>query len=188
MKTLTIIKSNIKGYHSFKIRPHCDIEMDVVVEEDNSYDPYAMAVNMPLIQEIHPRYHDVVTREEKGKYKKQSVRDIAGKQVGRVPANLCKMFRKVLHEKDVVKIKCSSLDDPHLSGIPPPQESFKRNPRGKDRRGGGAVIACKYTLHCHDTTYEKVVQYMVAALKELQFQGEEEVKIDVKESTASCPW
>ena len=61
--------------------------------------------------------------------------------------------------------------------------------KGKDQRGGGAVIPCTYKLLCYDNTYDKVTEYMVNGLKELQFQGTEEVEIQCKkEEAASCPW
>ena len=142
MRTVSIIKSNIKGYHSFKIRPHSAIEMDVVLEEGNSYDPFAMAVKMPMLHDIHPQLHEEVTRAEKGKDKMQCMRDIAEKQVGRVPANLCKLFRNVLSDRDVKRITCCSVDVPHLSEVPPAQQAYRRNMKGKDRR-------CSYTLHIH---------------------------------------
>ena len=44
-----------------------------------------------------------------------------------------------------------------LSVIPAPHESFKRNPAGIDRHGGGAVIPCNYNLACYESTYRKVV-------------------------------
>ena len=96
MNVVTIENSNIKGYHIFKRRPHDSIEMIVKKEDSNPRDPYAMVVNMPEITEIHPSYHDEVTRAAKGKEPEQKVRDAAGRTIGRVPANICKIFIQLL--------------------------------------------------------------------------------------------
>ena len=128
----------IKGYHYFKVRPSSDVEMNVGVEEDNSYDPYSMIVTMPLLQNIHAELHDQVTRQKRKSEEEQHIRDIAGKIVGRVPANLCKLFRRLLKDREVFKITCWSVDSPRQK--PSPQQSFRRNFKGKDRRGGG----CRY--------------------------------------------
>ena len=56
MKTVTIAKSNIKGYHFFKVCPHPDIPMKVEMEEDNIHDSNAMAIKIPSI-DIHQLLH-----------------------------------------------------------------------------------------------------------------------------------
>ena len=62
MKTVTTAKSNIKGYHFFKVCPHPDIPMKVEMEEDNIRDSNAMAIKMPSI-DIHELLHKEITRE-----------------------------------------------------------------------------------------------------------------------------
>ena len=69
MKTVSVIKSNIKGYHSFKIRPCSDVDMIVDLENDNVYDPFAMAVTMPDLKDIHQKLHSKITKENKRKTK-----------------------------------------------------------------------------------------------------------------------
>ena len=91
---------------------------------DNKYDPQAMIIK---INKINASLHGDVTKEAKGKQPQQKVKDIAGKTVGRVPANVFKLFNKVLTDGDVTKITCSSVDAPTLSTIPPSQQSFKKN-------------------------------------------------------------
>lgn len=189
MKDLTIIKSNIKGYHHFKVRPHEDIEMDVELDVDNSYDPSAMSVSMPKLDCIPLYLHEVVTREERGRDKEQRVRDTAGRQVGRVPANLCKLFRKLLKNGEVIRVVCHSKSLPCLSEVPESQQKYRRNHFGKDkdRRGGGAVIPCCYVLKCRDQSYNKVKEFMHAALKRGDFQSTEEVLLE-NEPSHSCPF
>ena len=63
MKTDTIAKSTIKGYHFFKVCPHPDIPMKVEMEEVNIRDPNAMPIKMPGIDDIHQSLHKEITRE-----------------------------------------------------------------------------------------------------------------------------
>lgn len=46
------------------------------------------------LKDIPTDLHTVITREDSA----VTVKDIAGKTVGRVPANVCKIFRKVLQD------------------------------------------------------------------------------------------
>ena len=61
-----------------------------------------------------------------------------------------------------------------------------RNKKGHDRRGGVAVICCKYLLTCHYKSYDKVYRYFTESLDELSFQGEEVVK--KRDESSSCPF
>ena len=70
----------------------------------------------------------------------------------------------------------SLVDAPTLSTIPPSQQSFLKKRNDYDRRGGGAVIPCKFTLICHDSASKKVTDYLTHELNELTFQGEEQLE------------
>ena len=94
MKLVKVTDSFIKGYHAFKIRPHPDIEMSVKKDIENLHDPSAMLVAMPQLKDIPSGLHKIVTRPPKGiKEKEQTVEGIAGKDVGRIPANVCGFFK-----------------------------------------------------------------------------------------------
>ena len=84
------IESTIKGYHVFRIRPHTDITIKLEEEPNNPYDRNAFKVMMSRLTDIHPIFHNLVT--ENG----QRIETNAGKQVGRVPANLCRVFRRLV--------------------------------------------------------------------------------------------
>ena len=109
MKEISVIDSNVKGYHNFRIRPHTDIGMVVEREVENTYDPYAMLVKMPELTKIPAELHNNVTRPAKGKDIEQVVKHIAGKTVGRVPANVCRLFYELLRDGDVKEIACWSV-------------------------------------------------------------------------------
>ena len=79
--------------------------MLVEKEYENVKDPSAMIIKMSMLGDIPEKYHNDITKENKGKEKsEQRVVDIAGKVVGRVPANLCRMLRQLLDEGHVEKI------------------------------------------------------------------------------------
>ena len=193
MEAVVIKESNIKGYHYFKRKPHAEIEMKVEKELNNIHDPDAYVVKMTKLKYIHPKYHKEVTRQAKGKDPQQTVSDIAGSIIGRVPANIGKIFHQLFDERKLQRITCRSTDKPTLSNIPPPQESFKRNPGKKDRRGGGGVIPCVYILHCWNSSYEQVHKFCMDSLGELEFQGTECVdelkkRNVVPTQSSTCPW
>ena len=84
----------IKGYHIYHIRPHPDVAMDVRHEEDNCYDPDAHSVFMPDLEKIPTSLHCAVTAPAKKGRPEQTVQQIAGEMVGRIPANLGKMLKE----------------------------------------------------------------------------------------------
>ena len=91
---------SIKGYHFFKIRAHESISMLVLPEEANARDPSAMKVMMP--EDVPAELLDKNTREGDSKHPQQKVRDIIEKKVGRVPANLCRVFRRLVETEMLV--------------------------------------------------------------------------------------
>ena len=98
MEEITISQSHIKRYHIFKITAHKEIELQVLNEVNNKNDPNAMLVKMLGLEEIPVNLHGDITRPKKipSNEKKQTVKEIAEKDVGRVPANLCGVFRDLL--------------------------------------------------------------------------------------------
>ena len=120
MKLLQVTNSSIKGYHVFKIKPHWAIKMLVVPENDNKYDGNAMIIKMPMLNDIDEGFRDEITGNGEG----QRVSDIAGKIVGRVPANLSYMFRKLLKDFKVKNIECVCEGNPKHSCTPNFKQSF----------------------------------------------------------------
>ena len=106
MKLVKVNESSIKGYHNFKIRPHPEIEMVVERDVTNIYDPHAMIIKMPELKKIPSSFYKAITKSARGKEKAQTVEEIAGETVGRVPANVCKLFNKLLQEGDIKEITC----------------------------------------------------------------------------------
>ena len=53
---------------------------------------------------------------------------------------------------------------------------------------GGAVIPGRYQVWCCQSKVEKVEKFLIAGLKELEFQGTEAVEVETKEEEKSCPW
>ena len=191
MKILHIENSSIRGYHISKRRPHTAIEMLLEKEEDNSYDVNAMVNKMPDMIQIDKQYLDFTVRPCKGKEPEQKVKDNADKVIGRVAANICKVFKELITSNQVKKIMCMSTENPNISKVPPSQQSFRKNQHGFDRRGGGGIIPCRYIIYCYDSTFEKVRYILHESLKELKFQGSETLFIPTEEdepSRSTCPW
>ena len=97
---------------------------------------------------------DAVTRKGDIKQKTQRVKDILGKQVGRVSANLCRVFRDLI-ERNMLEgsITCYYGGKTSHSLNRHFQNAFKRacTRQGKDKPGGGAELKCSYFLQIKDT-------------------------------------
>ena len=81
----------IKGYHHFRIRPLTGslMKMLCIRESQNVYDRYAVKIVIPPIQELS---HDILDEETRGEPRRQFVRDIVGKTVGRVPRDISQII------------------------------------------------------------------------------------------------
>ena len=90
--------SCIKGYHIFQIKPHPEIKMLVQNEDDNKSNPFPLLIRMPELINIPIKLHNDITREAKSGKIVQPVKSIANKVVGRVPANLGKLFRDLQNQ------------------------------------------------------------------------------------------
>ena len=99
---LRVINSAIKGYHIYHVRPHRGISMVVRKEHTNSYDENAMIVEIPKKEDLPVSFLEEISRPAKGTKNCVKVKDITGKLVGRVPANLGRMFQTL--DKNIVKI------------------------------------------------------------------------------------
>lgn len=135
------------GYHAFQIRPIPQIRLLVRPEHNNPYDPYAMKVMMPSLEDIPLHLHELVTREASHRHPEaQRVQDIAGRQVGRVPANLCRAMRALM-ERDLIsgQITATYCESVGPSVTPHALQSYQRG-QYQDRPGGGAELSCIYLL------------------------------------------
>lgn len=137
------MKWAIKGYSYFRVEPSIFMPMDLIPEEDNSYDPNAVKVQMPSLEQMPQTCFDQMTKDEE-----QRVKSLARNVVGRVPANLCGAFRKIM-EKDLLleDIRCEYNGIMSDSVNPPKYQKFKRNLfGGLDTPGGGVDLKCTYVL------------------------------------------
>ena len=142
---------SIKGYHVFKIRPHSKIPLLVLPEDCNEFDKNAMKVVMP--EQVPDEMLEVVTREGDARRAPQKVKNILGRQVGRVSANLCRVFRGTL-EKDMVlyTIMCHYGGHVGHSKFPHVHTAFKRARTrfSRDLGEGGAELKCAYLMRIKD--------------------------------------
>ena len=141
------IQSDIKGIHHFKVWPHSEIPMLVEKENGNRWDRHAMTVSYPAFKDIPSSLRHEWARIPDNDKVGQRVDENAGKVVGRVPANLCGLFRKYIDKQKVKRIVCLALSGPGSSKNPHIHQRFRKSSQGRDRRGGGLVVGCKYVLH-----------------------------------------
>ena len=66
--------------------------MEVERDFDNVYDEFAMKVSMPDATKVKAGLLDAITRPEKRGRPCQRVKDVTGKVVGHIPANLGELF------------------------------------------------------------------------------------------------
>ena len=86
------VEWSIRGYNVYRRKPHTDINMYLMPEPDNVYDRNTFKVMMPAIHRIPSILRDLRTDDD------QTVRDIAGEIIGRVPQKLCLICRRLLDE------------------------------------------------------------------------------------------
>ena len=101
--SVKIINSTIKEYHVYHIGPTKSIKMQVEKEQDNEFYQYAMVVKMPEANQMSNDILQEISRPaKKNTLNNVLVKDIAGKLVGRVPANLGKAIYRVW--KDISEV------------------------------------------------------------------------------------
>ena len=70
---------SVKGYHHFQVRPVPEIELLLIPEPNNPYDPYAISVFMPSLADIPGHLIHRITREPSRRHPQaQLVHQIAG--------------------------------------------------------------------------------------------------------------
>ncbi len=140
----------VKGYHVFHIRPPVHLALDVIPEPQNRYDPHAMGVFIP-------NNPNLLAPE---------VQHLAGRQVGRVPANLCRCLSLLQNGGFLARpIKVEFLGEVAQSTMPPVHARFTRGARGQlDRGGGGAELQATYELALENRRFRQAMAIFEANL------------------------
>ena len=149
MSEIIIRNSTISGLHATKTSSHPDVVLSVL--PDTTWkDPNALQVKVPSLENLPPQSLELVTWPKnlaRKRYTDQVVRDVAGKKVGNVPANLCGVLKELLRDGIATQITARSIaEKPRASANPPTRQSFEKRVGGLDRRGGGVVLDCYYTV------------------------------------------
>eukprot|EP00057_Strongylocentrotus_purpuratus_P027581 XP_011682055.1 PREDICTED: uncharacterized protein LOC105446672 [Strongylocentrotus purpuratus] len=96
-KAVISFTSTVNGYHHFKKRPFQGSQflMQCRPEMGNKYDKAATLVVAPKLDVVAPELHDKETRaaSTSGRDRQQTVREICGHPVGRVPKGLSAVVR-----------------------------------------------------------------------------------------------
>ena len=167
---IVIHNSTISGLHATKTSSHPEVTL-LIGPDVTDKDPNAMEVVVPMLQNLPLELLDMVTwpkNPERKRFVDQVVRDVAGKKVGNIPANLCAIFKDLLREGIATGItaRCTT-NRPRASIRPPTKESFEKRPNGLDRRGGGVVLDCQYTISLSSSCRHSAVRRLEDALKEI---------------------
>ena len=154
MSSIIIRNSTISGLHATKCSSNPEVTL-LVCPDTTWKDSNAMKVVVPHLENLPLDSHDLVTwpkNHARKRFVDQKIRDVAGKKVGNVPANLCGVFKDLLDEGIATRITArSTAMKPRVSTRPCTQQSFQKRP-GLDRRGGGVVLDCIYIVHVHVTS------------------------------------
>ncbi|VDI07438.1 Hypothetical predicted protein [Mytilus galloprovincialis] len=155
---------SIKGYPQFKVKLHTEIPLNVDYKEGSRFDPFAMRVMMPVLDNIPHHLHDAVTKESSVRHsRRQTVREIAGRQVGRVPANLCRAFR-ILNDRNLVTdIACCYHGTCGPTTNPFSGQRYRHNfsyNRQRDIEGGGAELSYTFTLKTCNAKFEDAMHVL----------------------------
>ena len=163
MSEINVLNSVITGLHITKTSSHPSIRLVVLADDSaRAYDNNCLKVIYPSKEDISPSLMEEVVwpkNPRNKRFRDQLVSDIIGKKVGNVPANLCGLFKNLVESGKVKKVFCISTGTkPRASLSPPTRQSFKKMASGRDRRGGGVVLDCKYVLRIRESTRDEVVQ------------------------------
>ena len=94
--SVKIINSTVKEYHAYHIRPTKSFKMQVEKEQDDEFDQYTMVAKIPEANQMSNDILQEISRPaKKNTLNNVLVKGIAGKLVGRVPANLAKAVYRV---------------------------------------------------------------------------------------------
>jgi len=85
---------------------------------------------------------------------------VTGRQVGRVPANLCRAFRRIKDQHSASDIVCAYNGTCGPITNPFSGQRYRHNfsfNRHKDVEGGGVELSCTYTLKIANAKFEETM-------------------------------
>ena len=144
----------IVGYRHFQIRPLVRAQMllQLFREPENQYDRFAVKVVSPAIANISQELLDVETRPHP---RKQVVRDILNKTIGRVPGKYCKIISNGLQNGKIVRAHAVFMGNITNYGAV---------------AGGGPQLWCLYLLDVHVDDYESITRDLLHVPGAIRYQ------------------
>ena len=170
MSEIVVRNSTISGLHATKCSSNPEITLSVC--PDTTWkDSDAMKVIVPSLENLPLESHHLVTwpkNPARKRFKDQKIRDVAGKKIGNVPANLCAVFKDLLGRGVATRITArSTAEKPRASVRPPTQQSFQKRTLGLDRRGGGVVLDCRYIIHVTSSGRSTAIRRLEDIIEEI---------------------
>ncbi len=139
---------SIKGYHVNRLKPPPEVTLDLQREPQNRFDPHAVIVKIPRLHDMPQHVQGLQCHTRAGI---RPLREMAGRTVGHVPANLCRVFA-ILQDRGLLlePITANTVARAQQTVHPPVWARFRRGAAGgRDRAGGGAEVSCTYHVHVH---------------------------------------
>ena len=135
--TTLFVFYTIKGYHHFRNHPLVGTQMllKCIPEPNNTFNRFAVKVVAPNAQELPNDILNLTTREG---INRQTVSDIAGKTIGRVPSDMTQILSEGLDNGDIIRAHAVYYGQMHYGG---------------PIAGGGPALKC---LYCVDVKTNKV--------------------------------
>ncbi|VDI56325.1 Hypothetical predicted protein [Mytilus galloprovincialis] len=153
---LVKISRSIKGYHAFHIRPPINIDLNIEIENNNRYDENAVLVKIPDLVDLPEHVLDQLPEGSN----QRPLRQLAGRPVGRVPANVCKAFKQLLQTQMAKKVICRYTGMAAPSRNPPSHQRFHRTNRIFDIPGGGAELSCDYFILINKSHFREAMRVL----------------------------
>ncbi len=135
---------SVKGCHVNRITPPPEVTLQLEREPNNRYNRNAILVKLPRLVEMPEHVRDMEWIGEA-----LPVRQLAGRTIGHVPANLCRTFN-MLQERGYLlqPITANAVGRAQHTVIPPVWARFQHRAHGRlDHPGGGVEVPYLYHLH-----------------------------------------
>nr|XP_058963438.1 uncharacterized protein LOC131790267 [Pocillopora verrucosa] len=154
----------IKGYHHFKIKAPRGTPLVVQTEDNNKYDPHALACLLPREMERIPEALREVQIFSKSQRKKYTLEDVKGQQIGRIQHFLNVQLHGLLRCGKITRIEGEINGEPTITSRPSSTQKFSRYKQA----GGGAFIPATLLVEGPQRYKEFVLERIRCTLPECE--------------------
>lgn len=142
------------------------------MHESGNRDHFALQCILPSVEQIPEALLDIELTSKSAK-KSYTLRDVAGRQIGRVQYFLNRELKELMSYRAFVVVISVITGQPTVTKRPPVGQKWRQN----FQQGGGAYIPCQGIIRCADGTVEEVKEKIEKVISEL---GDEGVAMDAE--------